>query len=71
MNLTPREKDTLEYIIEFKKVNGYPPTIREICVGIRTKSQTHVQTMLETLAEKSYIKYNKGKHRSIKVIKFK
>lgn len=71
MKLTARELDTLEYIIEFKKVNGYPPTIKEICQGINTKSNTHVQCMLESLSGKGYIQYKNGKHRSIKVIKFK
>lgn len=69
--LTVREQDTLNYIIEFKKVNGYAPTIREICTGINTKSKPHVHAMLESLQDKNYIQYEPGKHRNIKVLKFK
>ena len=65
-----RQKDVLEFIIKFKQVNGYSPTIREIAKGINTKSIKHVQTMLEELQELGYIKYVHGKQRTIVVLKF-
>ena len=65
-----RQKDVLEFIIKFKQVNGYSPTIREIAKGINTHSLNHVQTMLAELQELGYIKYVHGKQRTIVVLKF-
>ena len=65
-----RQKDVLEFIIKFKQVNGFSPTIKEIARGINTKSIYHVQTMLEELSEMGFIKYQQGKQRTIVVLKF-
>ena len=71
MGLTEREKEVLDYIIEFKKVNGYSPSIREISRGINTKSIYHVNRMLEHLKEYGYITFKPKSSRTIKVIKFR
>lgn len=68
--LTPRERDTLDYIIEFKKVNGYSPTLLEIMYGINTHSKTHVLQMLNSLKDKGYITFKEKSSRTIRVIKF-
>lgn len=68
--LTEREKETLKYIIEFKKTNGYSPTVREIAKGINTKSTTHVRSMLAHLKDLEYITEKPKSPRTINVIKF-
>lgn len=68
--MTEREKEVLEYIIKFKTVNGYSPTIREIAKGINTNSLNHVKIMLEDLKDKGYINYKPNSSRTIRVIKF-
>ena len=68
--LTPREKDVLSYIIQFKTVNGYSPNLREIGKGVNTNSFSHVQEMLEDLKDKGYISYKKRQSRTINVLKF-
>ena len=70
MKLTEREKDVLQFIIEFKKTNGYSPTVREIAHGINTSSITHVSEMLLDLEEKGYLTTKKKSPRTINVIKF-
>lgn len=65
-----RQEDVLKYIIKFKEVNGFSPTIREIAQGLNTKSIYHVQTMIEELQDMGYIKYQHGKQRTIVVLKF-
>ena len=68
--MTPRQLDTLQFIIKFKQTNGFSPTVREIARGINTKSIGHVQTLLEELQEQGCIKCTQGKSRTIVVLKF-
>ena len=68
--MTEREKELLLYIIEFKKVNGYSPTLREMQKGINTNSKNHVCVMLDNLKDEGFIVNNPNKPRTIKVIKF-
>lgn len=68
--LTAREKDVLQYIITFKQVNGYSPTVREIAKGINTNSLEHVNSMLQSLYDKGYLTYKQKSPRTIKVLKF-
>lgn len=68
--MTPKEKDVFNYIIEFKKINSFSPTIREIADGVNTKSTTHVKEILERLRERGYIKFIDKKPRTIVVLKF-
>ena len=68
--MTPRERETLNFIIEFKKTNGYSPSVCEIAHGINTSSTTHVREMLARLEESGYITYKKHQPRTINVIKF-
>jgi repressor LexA len=68
--MSPRQQDVLNFIIKFKQVNGYSPTIREIARGINTNSINHVHTMIAELQEKGYIKFVHGKQRTIVVLKF-
>ena len=68
--ITERERDLLEYVTRFKEVNGYAPTIKEIQIGINTKSSYHIGVMLEDLKDKGYITYKPNKARTIRILKF-
>lgn len=68
--MTEREKDVMAYIIRFKEVNGYSPTVQEIANGINTKSTTHVREMLADLKDKHFITYKEKSPRTIRVLKF-
>lgn len=68
--LTIREEEVLEYIIKFKEVNGYAPTVREICQGINTKSRTHVHEMMCKLRDLGYITFKNNQPRTIVVTRF-
>ena len=68
--ITERERDLLEYVTRFKEVNGYSPTIKEIQIGINTKSCHHINSMLEDLKDKGYLTYKENKPRTIRVLKF-
>ena len=72
-DITKREQDLLSFIIQFKQVNGYTPTVREMCKGICMGSRSTIISMLNHLEEKGYIEFKKRKERQpyiIKVCKF-
>lgn len=68
--MTEREKDTLKFIIDFKKTNGFSPTIKEIAKGINTSSTPHVRNMIAHLVDEGYITVKEHKQRTIVVKKF-
>lgn len=70
MMLTARENELYNYIVQFKKINGYAPTVREMCTGINTNSIHHVTVMLEHLCDEGYIKMKPKKPRALTVVKF-
>ena len=66
--LTLRESEILNYIIDFKTVNGFAPTISEIAVALIT-SRSFVRSALFRLEEKGFIRYKPEKMRSIVVLR--
>ena len=65
-----REKIILEYIIKFKQVNQYSPSVKEIMQGINSRSFSYVTEGLENLKADGYITYKEKSARTIKVLKF-
>lgn len=68
--MTEREKEVLQFVIEFKKVNGFSPTVREIAHGLNTKSTDHIRIMLADLQDDGYISMKPKSPRTIVVKKF-
>ena len=68
--MTVREKELLDYIIKFKQVNGYSPTIREMAKGLNTKSTNHIRNMLNSLIDDGYITMRETTPRTIVIRKF-
>lgn len=68
--ITEREKELYNYILNFTKVNGFPPTIREMAEGINTKSLAHIYTMLDHLEFGGFITIRGHKTRTIVCKKF-
>ena len=66
--LTIREREIYEYIIKFKTINGFAPTISEIAQALYT-SRTFVRSAIYNLDSKGFVKYNNEKRRSIIVVR--
>ena len=66
--LTIREREILNYIIDFKMVNGFAPTISEIANTLIT-SRSLVRSALYRLEDKGFIRYKPEKMRSIVVLR--
>ncbi len=66
--LTKRQADTLTYVKEYMVSHGYPPTVREIASAINVSSPATVQSHLQGLADKGYIKKGSNKNRTIELM---
>lgn len=67
-DLTPRQRQILEYICDYLKINGYPPSVREICRATNLKSTATVHGYLVQLEEKGCIFRNPQKPRALEVL---
>ena len=67
--LNKREKAILEFIEKQSKINGYPPSVREIGKAVDLKSTATVHAYLAKLEEKGFIKKESQKGRTLKLLK--
>ncbi|GFI15296.1 LexA repressor [Lachnospiraceae bacterium] len=58
------------FLIEFIKKNGYPPSLREICTGTHLSSTSSVHNHLLALENEEKIKMKPNSPRALKVIEF-
>jgi repressor LexA len=67
-NISPRQKDILEFINKKIKEAGYPPSVREIAKAVNLSSSATVHSHLKKLEEKGYLKRNQSKPRAISIL---
>ena len=65
---TQKQKNVLDFIIQFKTDKGYPPTNREIMDGLGFKSTSTVFNHLDHLEEQGFIRRDSTKPRAIEII---
>ena len=63
--LTDKEKEVYKYIKEAIRVEGYAPSVRDICEAVGIKSTSTVHLYIKRLEEKGYIDRRDGKSRAI------
>ena len=68
-SLNRREKAILKFIEKQVKLNGYPPSVREIGKAVGLKSTATVHGYLASLEKKGYIKKESQKGRTLKLLK--
>ena len=67
--LTPRQEQVLEFIRESVRLNGYPPTVREICGALSLSSPSTVHAHLANLERLGLIKRDPSKPRALDVVR--
>ena len=67
-NITPKQKEILEYIKDQILTRGFPPAVREICEAVNLKSTSSVHSHLETLEKNGYIRRAPTKPRAIEIL---
>ena len=65
--ITKRQKEVLDFIKGFVKKKKYPPTLEEICSGLKLSAVSTAHQHIEALAEKGYLKKADNNARSIDV----
>ena len=66
--LTRRQRIVLDFLQEYSKEHGFPPTMREIGEGIGLSNVSAVRGHLAALEKKGYISKDADKARSIRVL---
>ncbi len=64
-----RQQEVLDFLIEFMDTHAYPPSYREIGLGVGIKSTNSVKKYLDLLAEKKLIAKKDAQNRTIEIIK--
>lgn len=67
-NLSPRQREILEFIMREIENKGYPPSVREIANAVDLRSPSTVHSHLNTLEELGYIRKDPTKPRTIEVL---
>lgn len=66
--LTNRQNDVLDCIKSFSAKHGYPPTVREIGEVLGLNSPATIQSHINALENKGYIKKTSSKYRSLEIV---
>ncbi|NLM51908.1 MAG: transcriptional repressor LexA [Firmicutes bacterium] len=67
-DLTPRQRQILEYIRREVKLKNYPPSVREIGEAVGLSSSSTVHAHLAKLEEKGFIRRDPSKPRAIELL---
>jgi len=62
-----KQQEILSFITEATKENGYPPTVREICVAVGLSSPSTVHGYLDRLTKSGQLEKSPLKNRSIRI----
>jgi len=66
--LTQRQNEILAFIKDFLRAEGYPPSLREICVRFHINGPNNAGKHLDALEKKGFIRRRRGRARGIEVI---
>lgn len=67
--LYKRERELLNFIIQFQEQNGYSPTLREMADAMGKSAVSTIHAAIRTLVDKGYIQKVDGNLRTLKVLK--
>ncbi len=65
--LTPRQRQVLEFIDEEVRSRGYPPSVREIGEAVGLSSSSTVHAHLAALQDKGYLRRDPTKPRALEL----
>lgn len=69
--LSPKDYEILDFILDQQNKQGYPPTVREICLAVGLSSTATIHARLKKLEKHGYLVKQSSKNRSIKVVNYK
>lgn len=66
--MTPRQRDTYDFIRTFIEERRYSPSRKEICTALGITSRDYVQRLISNLKDKGLLTYEPHRPRSIQLI---
>jgi repressor LexA len=67
MELSPRQAEIYQFILDYHQQKGYSPTLREISAGVELSLST-VMAHIHAMKDKGYVDWEPNSARSIHVI---
>lgn len=67
--LYKKERELLNFIIQFQEQNGYSPTLREMANATGKRSVSTIHALIRTMVDKGYVQKVEGNLRTLKVLK--
>ncbi len=67
MALTPRQKEVLDFLVDYIGRHGYSPSFEEIAAGLKLSSLATVHKHISALEQKNYVRRRFNESRSIEV----
>lgn len=67
-DLNDRQNTIYDYICDYLKAHGFPPTVREIAEMAGLSSSSSAHHYLKQLEEKGYIRRREGSPRAIEIV---
>src|SRR3989338_9572445 len=64
-----RERELLNYIVQFQEQHGYSPTLREMADAMGRNSVSTIHALIRSMVDKGYIQKVEGNTRTLKVLK--
>src|SRR3990170_6326463 len=64
-----RERELLNYIVQFQEQHGYSPTLREMADAMGRNSVSTIHALIRSMVDKGYIQKVDGNNRTLKVLK--
>jgi repressor LexA len=65
--LTPEQQRVYSFIVEWRKKNGFPPTVREMAESLNYSSPNNVRQHLRLIEKKGFLRIVSGKARGIDI----
>jgi repressor LexA len=66
--LTPRQREVFDFLKNFLREKGFPPTLREIAFHLRVKGPRGPQKALRILERKGYLRRISGGSRALEIL---
>lgn len=63
-----KERELLNFIIQFQEQNGYSPTLREMANALNRRAVSTIHAIIRNLVDKGYIQKVEGNTRTLKIL---
>ncbi len=66
--ISPKQQRILDYIVNYQRDNGYPPTLREVCRQFKISSTNGARYHLHRLRDAGYLEVSRYTSRGVRLV---